>query len=108
MKRCTTLCCNLLLGLLLLACTPPWSGPPFVQPTVGVTNNPAQYVNPFVGTARGGPDYDIGNAYGNTFPGADTPFGMIQWSPDTDSPINGGYNYNSDTITGFSLTHLSG
>ena len=32
---------------------------------------------------------------GNTFPGADVPFGMVQWSPDTMPTHNagGGYNY---------------
>ena len=45
------------------------------------------------------------------FPGADLPFGMIQWSPDT-SPdavqAGGGYSYADDHLNGFSLTHLSG
>ena len=45
------------------------------------------------------------------FPGADVPFGMIQWSPDT-SPntvqAGGGYSYGDSDISGFSLTHLSG
>ena len=45
------------------------------------------------------------------FPGADLPFGMIQWSPDT-SPntvqSGGGYSYGDSAISGFSLTHLSG
>ena len=45
------------------------------------------------------------------FPGADLPFGMIQWSPDT-SPnteqSGGGYAYEDAAISGFSLTHLSG
>ena len=45
------------------------------------------------------------------FPGADVPFGMLQWSPDT-SPntvqAGGGYAYDDSEINGFSLTHLSG
>lgn len=45
---------------------------------------------------------------GETFPGADVPFGMVQWSPDTVSTAFGGYNYNDNRIRGFSLTHLSG
>jgi predicted alpha-1,2-mannosidase len=61
-------------------------------------------VDPFVGTSGtkvGGPI--------DTFPGADAPFGMVQWSPDTPSqPPGGGYDYKDDAITGFSLTHLSG
>ncbi|MGI8737905.1 MAG: alpha-1,2-mannosidase [Candidatus Eremiobacter antarcticus] len=62
------------------------------------------FVNPLVGTSGNGYDGAI-----DTFPGADAPFGMVQWSPDTPSrPAGGGYNYNDSSITGFSLTHLSG
>jgi predicted alpha-1,2-mannosidase len=47
---------------------------------------------------------------GNTFPGADVPFGMVQWSPDTlpNRSDGGGYSYTDTTLTGYSLTHLSG
>jgi putative alpha-1,2-mannosidase len=47
---------------------------------------------------------------GNTFPGADVPFGMVQWSPDTypDRSDGGGYNYGDTKLMGYSLTHLSG
>jgi predicted alpha-1,2-mannosidase len=47
---------------------------------------------------------------GNTFPGADVPFGMVQWSPDTlpDRSDGGGYSYTDTTLDGYSLTHLSG
>ena len=47
---------------------------------------------------------------GNTFPGADVPFGMVQWSPDT-SPNNnagGGYSFGDESLLGYSLTHVSG
>jgi predicted alpha-1,2-mannosidase len=68
-------------------------------------SDPAALVNPFVGTGSGGAV--VGQV--DTFPGADTPFGMLQWSPDTPSrPPGGGYNIADRTITGFSLTHLSG
>jgi len=61
--------------------------------------NPAGLVNPFLGTSNGA----------DTFPGADSPFGMVQWSPDTTSrPDGGGYDYGDSAITGFSLDHLSG
>jgi predicted alpha-1,2-mannosidase len=53
-------------------------------------------VDPFIGTAGGG----------NTFPGASLPFGMVQWSPDTNR--NAWYVYNGEPIRGFSLTHISG
>jgi predicted alpha-1,2-mannosidase len=47
---------------------------------------------------------------GNTFPGAEVPFGMVQWSPDTVPNRNagGGYNFGDTSITGYSLTHISG
>jgi predicted alpha-1,2-mannosidase len=47
---------------------------------------------------------------GNTFPGADVPFGMVQWSPDT-SPnrsAGGGYTFGDSSLLGYSLTHISG
>jgi predicted alpha-1,2-mannosidase len=72
------------------------------------TTDLAQYVNPFVGTKPGGTDFGTGGGAGNTFPGAVAPFGMVQWSPDTDRSQPGGYYYDDDKIRGFSLTHLSG
>jgi predicted alpha-1,2-mannosidase len=66
-----------------------------------------QYVNPFIGTGKGAPDYGLGNAAGDTPPGAAYPFGMALWSPDTTSAA-GGYRYDDGTIKGFSLTHFSG
>jgi predicted alpha-1,2-mannosidase len=47
---------------------------------------------------------------GNTFPGAEVPFGEVQWSPDTMPNRNagGGYNYGDSELTGYSLTHISG
>ncbi len=72
-----------------------------------------QHVNPFIGTANSPlPDYLGGNGSGNTFPGATLPFGMIQWSPDTEKGFGkeerGSYLYADTMIRGFSLTHLSG
>jgi len=62
-------------------------------------SDPASLVNPLLGTTNGA----------NDFPGADVPFGMTQWSPDTASRAQGGgYTYTSPTITGFSLTHIAG
>ena len=51
-----------------------------------------------------------GHGLGKTFPGAATPFGMVQLSPDTiTGGDNGpGYSYHHETIEGFSMTHLSG
>jgi predicted alpha-1,2-mannosidase len=68
-------------------------------PAAAAVADPASVVNTLLGTTNGG----------NTFPGADVPFGMVQWSPDTNSrPQGGGYSYNDSTVTGFPLTHVSG
>ncbi|MBK8414956.1 MAG: GH92 family glycosyl hydrolase [Bacteroidetes bacterium] len=58
-------------------------------------------VNPFIGT----------DGFGHTFPGATTPFGMVQLSPDTRTSgweNCSGYHSSNPTIIGFSHTHLSG
>ena len=61
----------------------------------------ADCVNPFIGT-----DFT-----GNTYPGAQVPFGMVQLSPDNGLPgwdCIAGYFWPDSTIAGFSHTHLSG
>jgi len=69
----------------------------------------AQNVDTFLGTQPGAADQGTGGGAGNDFPGADVPFGMVQWSPDTSSrPPGGGYDYADSATTGLSLTHLSG
>ena len=75
------------------ACSSPQSSEPKTDYT--------QLVNPFIGT-----DFT-----GNTYPGAQAPFGMVQLSPD--NGLAGwdrisGYFYPDSTIAGFSHTHLSG
>ncbi|MBQ4161875.1 MAG: GH92 family glycosyl hydrolase [Parabacteroides sp.] len=63
--------------------------------------NYSHYVNPFIGT-----DFT-----GNTYPGTQLPFGMVQLSPDNGLPgwdRISGYFYPDTTIAGFSHTHLSG
>ncbi|MFF2045889.1 GH92 family glycosyl hydrolase [Kitasatospora sp. NPDC058170] len=70
--------------------------------------DPAGYVNAYVGTRQGAPDFGNGGGAGNTFPGASAPFGMVQWSPDTATYQHGGYLYDDQRIAGFSLTHISG
>ncbi|MEU1269633.1 GH92 family glycosyl hydrolase [Streptomyces sp. NPDC005799] len=76
--------------------------------TTRLTDDPAGYVNPFVGTSPGGVDFGHGGGGGNTFPGASAPLGGIQWSPDTVTYQHGGYAYPDNRIRGFSLTHISG
>jgi putative alpha-1,2-mannosidase len=58
--------------------------------------SPLALVNPFIGTMD----------FGNTFPGAALPFGMVQLSPDNGGQA--GYDYDNTRIDGFSHTHLSG
>jgi predicted alpha-1,2-mannosidase len=62
---------------------------------------PAQKVNLFIGTGKGPGDSE------NLFPGAVMPFGMVQFSPDTEDK-GFGYHYYQDEIKGFSMTHMSG
>jgi predicted alpha-1,2-mannosidase len=62
---------------------------------------PAASVNPIIGTGDG-PGGGI-----NLFPGAATPFGMVQLSPDTEGH-GYGYHYGQYDIQGFSMTHMSG
>ncbi len=60
------------------------------------TDTPTAAVHPLIGTEN----------HGNTFPGAATPFGMVQLSPDNGGTA--GYDYDNVRIDGFSHTHLSG
>lgn len=78
--------------LIGVACTPGQQ-----EPDKGLV----QYTNPMIGT-----DFT-----GNTYPGAQVPFGMVQLSPDNGLPgwdRISGYFYQDSTIAGFSHTHLSG
>src|SRR5580704_4833826 len=75
----------------------------------------SRFINPIIGASTS----DLLGA-GKTFPGATTPFGMVQLSPDTITgglkgpgyPFEGdngpGYSYEQTTIEGFSFTHMSG
>jgi predicted alpha-1,2-mannosidase len=76
------------------------------------TEDLVPFVNPLIGTHK----------MGHTYPGATVPFGMVQLSPETDTILyehqgkyNGpvykycaGYQYDDNTIVGFSHTHFSG
>lgn len=58
-------------------------------------------VDPFLGTG----------GHGHTYPGATTPFGMVQLSPDNGTQgwdWVSGYHWSDSVIVGFSHTHLSG
>ena len=108
--RCTLTAATLVLAGALAATAPPrFSGtaagaqPPGSAGTI----DPAALVRPLDGTGTG----PVSPGTVGEFPGADLPFGMIQWSPDT-SPnavqAGGGYADADTAISGFSLTHLSG
>lgn len=66
------------------------------------TSNPIlKYVNPFIGTG----------GHGHTYPGATSPFGMIQLSPDNGTQgwdWCSAYHVSDSILIGFSHLHLSG
>lgn len=68
---------------------------------LSVDPDPARHVRPLVGT----------QGEGNTYPGAQVPFGMVVLSPDTEKKEWGaasGYEYSDGTLYGFSFLHLHG
>jgi putative alpha-1,2-mannosidase len=71
---------------------------------------PADYVNPFIGASTSAADAGIYHGLGKTFPGAATPYGMVQVSPNTmTGGDNGsGYSYEITSIEGFDFTQMSG
>ena len=95
-------------GLVAAGCGSPSAEPaPGTAPLPAPAADPSALVVPLAGTGTG----PVSPGAVGEFPGADLPFGMIQWSPDT-SPdtvaAGGGYSYPDSHISGFSLTHLSG
>jgi predicted alpha-1,2-mannosidase len=71
---------------------------------------PADYVNPFIGASTSADKAGIYHGLGKTFPGATTPYGMVQVSPNTvTGGDNGsGYSYEHQSIEGFAFTQMSG
>jgi predicted alpha-1,2-mannosidase len=70
----------------------------------------ADYINPFIGASTNVEDAGALHGLGKTFPGAATPFGLVQVSPNTiTGGDNGpGYSYEHTTIEGFAFTQMSG
>ncbi len=68
------------------------------------------YIDPMIGAITYGKKTKDAHGFGKTFPGAATPFGLVQLSPDTyTGGDNGsGYSYEHPTMEGFSFTHMSG
>jgi predicted alpha-1,2-mannosidase len=103
------LLCLILLLFLQLACTKPTGD----NASSNTLSDYTTYVNPMIGTSK----------MGHVFPGATSPFGMVQLSPQTnfevmyqeDGSYNkhtyeycAGYQYSDTTILGFAHTNFSG
>lgn len=76
----------------------------------GAEFRPTDFVNPFIGASTSTSAAGVYHGLGKTFPGATTPYGMVQVSPNT---ITGGdnapgYSYEHKTIEGFAFTQMSG
>ena len=78
-------------------------------PLVTLARDPVDAVNPFIGAGSMEGTY-VNAFHGKNFPGAATPAGMVQLSPDTitGGDNGGGYSYVHHTIEGFSVNHMSG
>jgi len=76
-----------------------------MAPVMALAASLVDSINPMVGAST-----SVEYGEGKTFPGAATPFGLVQLSPDTiTGGDNGpGYSYEHKTIEGFSFLHMSG
>src|SRR5690606_33739727 len=72
--------------------------------------SPSSFVNPFIGASTSTGKAGVYHGLGKTFPGATTPYGLVQVSPNTiTGGDNGsGYSYEHTTIEGFAFTQMSG
>ena len=109
MKKFSTL---LIISIIISSCTTKEENNKETGTVPAKDINLLSYVNPFIGTKN----------MGHTYPGATSPFGMVQLSPETNQQpmfIEGkyntdaykycaGYQYDDSTIFGFSHTHFSG
>jgi predicted alpha-1,2-mannosidase len=79
---------------------------------VAQTNSrtPADYVNPMIGASTSEKAAGTYHGLGKTFPGAATPYGMVQVSPNTITGGDNGPGYSDEhrTIEGFAFTQMSG
>ncbi|MDR0509740.1 MAG: GH92 family glycosyl hydrolase [Rikenellaceae bacterium] len=71
---------------------------------------PADYVNPMIGASTSVGAAKVYHGLGKTFPGATTPYGMVQLSPNTVTGGDNGSGYSCEhtTIEGFAFTQMSG
>lgn len=105
-RKIMTRCCFVLSILVLISC----SSSKTKEEVVEVGKQPVDYIDPIIGAIAYGKKSKDAHGFGKTFPGATTPFGLIQLSPDTvsDGDYGSGYSYEHPTIEGFSFTHMSG
>lgn len=78
--------------------------------TVARAQDAASFINPLIGASSSASAAGIYHGLGKTFPGAATPYGMVQVSPNTiTGGDNGsGYSYEHPSIEGFAFTQMSG
>lgn len=93
---------NVILGTMLVAC--------FTCKSRAQSDQPVDKVNPFIGASTSAGAAGIYHGLGKTFPGAATPYGLVQLSPNTiTGGDNGpGYSYEHTSIEGFAFTQMSG
>lgn len=83
----------------------------FMSPLLfGQQKSPADYVNPMIGASTSEKAAGTYHGLGKTFPGAATPYGMVQVSPNTITGGDNGSGYSDEhtTIEGFAFTQMSG
>ncbi len=105
-RKITVTICFVLGVLVMVSCST-------AKPTnekVQQEKQPVDYIDPIIGAITYGKKSKDAHGFGKTFPGAATPFGLVQLSPDTfTGGDNGsGYSYEHPTLEGFSFTHMSG
>ncbi|MGN6638522.1 MAG: glycoside hydrolase domain-containing protein, partial [Mucilaginibacter sp.] len=82
--------------------------------TLVITRGSAQrlssYINPMIGASSSAAAAGIYHGLGKTFPGATTPYGMVQVSPNTITGGDNGSGYSDEhtSIEGFAFTQMSG
>ncbi|CAM4203731.1 GH92 family glycosyl hydrolase [Zobellia nedashkovskayae] len=106
-------CVSVLLSSLVIACSSSNVENKIVQQdevAEKIEKQAVDYIDPIIGAVTYGKKSKDAHGFGKTFPGAATPFGLVQLSPDTfTGGDNGpGYSYEHPTMEGFSFTHMSG
>lgn len=95
---------------LLISCLVGWVTGCSSPHTMSETYSPTDYVNPFIGASTSVGAAGVYHGLGKTFPGATTPYGMVQVSPNTITGGDNGSGYSDEhtTMEGFAFTQMSG